>query len=116
MLKSALIASSLFSPSALGLTFDEAEAKIASHLERDFGSSNDVNNLGKSLCDSYTCCNITTSEACNLASMPRDESTLVLPGGETRCIYADSTPYAFQVIPGDSEKLLFYFQGGGACW
>ena len=37
-------------------------------------------------------------------------------GGETRCIYQDSTPFAFQIIPGDSDKLLFYFQGGGACW
>lgn len=51
-----------------------------------------------------------------MSALPRDESTLVLPGGETRCIFSDSTPFAFQVIPGDSDKLLFYFQGGGACW
>ena len=48
--------------------------------------------------------------------MSKDTSTLVFPGGETRCIYSDSTPYAFQVIPGATDKLLFYFQGGGACW
>lgn len=48
--------------------------------------------------------------------MPRDQTTLVLPGGNTRCIYSDSTPFAIQVIPGDSDKLVVYFQGGGACW
>eukprot|EP00981_Chlorochromonas_danica_P003179 scaffold633_cov288-Ochromonas_danica.AAC.14 len=48
--------------------------------------------------------------------MTKDSSTLVLPGGETRCIFSYSTPFAFQVIPGDTDKLLFYFQGGGACW
>lgn len=48
--------------------------------------------------------------------MTRDQSTLVLPGGETSCIYSGSTPFAFQVFPGDSDKLVVYFQGGGACW
>lgn len=48
--------------------------------------------------------------------MKKDETTMVLPGGKTRCIFSYSTPFAFQVIPGDSDKLLFYFQGGGACW
>eukprot|EP00604_Paraphysomonas_vestita_P002025 CAMPEP_0174820430 /NCGR_PEP_ID=MMETSP1107-20130205/4264_1 /TAXON_ID=36770 /ORGANISM="Paraphysomonas vestita, Strain GFlagA" /LENGTH=386 /DNA_ID=CAMNT_0016035773 /DNA_START=126 /DNA_END=1286 /DNA_ORIENTATION=- len=48
--------------------------------------------------------------------LPKDQSTLVLPGGETRCIFSTSTPFAFQVIPGDTDKLLLYFQGGGACW
>jgi len=48
--------------------------------------------------------------------MTNDISTLVFPGGDTRCIFSYSTPYAFQVIPGSSDKLLFYFQGGGACW
>jgi hypothetical protein len=64
--------------------------------------------------------------------MPKDETTLVLPGGTTRCIFSTSTPFgrtlvfflfltsqmsvAFQVIPGASDKVLLYFQGGGACW
>jgi len=48
--------------------------------------------------------------------MTKDKSTLVLPGGETRCIFSTSTPFAFQVIPGDTDKVLVYFQGGGACW
>lgn len=71
---------------------------------------------GQDLCTKYTCCNVSASESCSLADMPKDETTLVLPGGETRCIYSYSTPFAFQVIPGASDKVLLYFQGGGACW
>jgi hypothetical protein len=41
---------------------------------------------------------------------------LILPGGSTRCIYSTSTPYAFQVIPGAIDKVVVYYQGGGACW
>ena len=36
------------------------------------------------------------------------------PGGETLC--ARGTEYAFFVRPGDPERLMIYFQGGGACW
>ena len=36
------------------------------------------------------------------------------PGGETGCTLG--APYAFWVRPGDPEKLLIYFQGGGACF
>ncbi len=37
------------------------------------------------------------------------------PGGETTC--ATGTPYSFFVRPvQDSDNLLIYFQGGGACW
>lgn len=68
------------------------------------------------LCTSNTCCNITSTNECNLNSMKRDESMIVLPGGDTRCIFSTSTPFAFQVIPGDADKVLYYFQGGGACW
>lgn len=35
-------------------------------------------------------------------------------GGDTTC--ALGTPYSFYVHPADSEKLLIYFNGGGACW
>jgi glyoxylase-like metal-dependent hydrolase (beta-lactamase superfamily II) len=36
------------------------------------------------------------------------------PGGETLC--SDGSEYKFFVRPGDPGKLLFYLQGGGACW
>lgn len=68
------------------------------------------------LCTRNKCCTISETESCAISSMSQDESMLVLPGGETRCIFSTSTPFAFQVIPGDKDKLLFYLQGGGACW
>ena len=69
------------------------------------------------LCTNNKCCTVAnSSNSCSLASLPYGDSTLVLPGGDTRCIFSYSTPYAFQVIPGNKEKVVFYFQGGGACW
>ena len=40
--------------------------------------------------------------------------TEIAPGGETTC--SDGTPYRFFVRPGDADKLMVFFQGGGACW
>jgi len=61
-------------------------------------------------------CDMTTGDSCDITNMPQDTTTLVSPGGMTRCIFSGSTPYSFQVIPGDTSKVLVYFQGGGACW
>ena len=36
------------------------------------------------------------------------------PGGDTTC--SDGSPFRFFARPGDPEKLLIYFQGGGGCW
>ncbi len=36
------------------------------------------------------------------------------PGGATSC--SDGSPYRFYVRPGDTDKLMVYLQGGGACW
>ncbi|MEZ5598603.1 MAG: pectin acetylesterase-family hydrolase [Pseudomonadales bacterium] len=36
------------------------------------------------------------------------------PGGDTLC--SDGTPYRFFVHPGNTTKLMVYFEGGGACW
>ncbi|MEM1229389.1 MAG: pectin acetylesterase-family hydrolase, partial [Pseudomonadota bacterium] len=36
------------------------------------------------------------------------------PAGDTAC--SDGSPFAFFVRRGEPEKLLFYLQGGGACW
>ena len=38
------------------------------------------------------------------------------PGGETKCIFETSTPYQFEVVLGDLDKVYVHFQGGGACW
>ena len=61
-------------------------------------------------------CTISATESCSISKFPKDQTTLVLPGGETRCIYSYSSPFKFQVIPGATDKVIFYFQGGGACW
>lgn len=50
-----------------------------------------------SQCSGVNCCTIGSGESCSITSMPKDQTTLVLPGGETRCIYSYSTPFAFQV-------------------
>jgi len=39
---------------------------------------------------------------------------VIEPGGETIC--SDGSPYRFFVRPGASDKLMVFFQGGGACW
>jgi hypothetical protein len=38
----------------------------------------------------------------------------IAPGGDTVC--SDGTPYRFHVYQGDPAKVLFYLEGGGACW
>lgn len=40
--------------------------------------------------------------------------TAVSPGGDTLC--ARGAPYTFFTRAGDPNKLLIFFQGGGACW
>lgn len=40
--------------------------------------------------------------------------TQIATGGDTLC--ATGTDYSFFVHPAESDKLLIYFQGGGACW
>jgi len=88
--------------------------KEASKIIKDYVASQP--SIGRDLCDKYTCCTLSDDEKCNIDTFITDSSTLVLPGGESRCIFSSSTPYAFQVIPGASDKLIVYLQGGGACW
>jgi len=42
-------------------------------------------------------CTISATETCSISKFPKDQTTLVLPGGETRCIYSYSSPFKFQV-------------------
>lgn len=39
---------------------------------------------------------------------------VIEPEGDTVC--SDGSPYRFYVRPGASDKLMVFFQGGGACW
>ena len=92
---------------AFGLKFDEARTALQNEVK---GYQRTVG-VGKTLCETYTCCELENS-SCDISTMPQDETTLVLPGGASQCIFDDSTPYAAQVIPGDKDKLLVFFQGG----
>ena len=72
---------------------------------------------GESLCQENECCYMSSTEDCSLAKMERGKSYLVYPDAvqsQAQCIFGDA--YAFQVIPGETDKLLIYLQGGGACW
>jgi len=44
-------------------------------------------------------CTVTPTESCPISDMPRDETTMVYPGGKTRCIYSFNPDFAFQVNP-----------------
>lgn len=56
------------------------------------------------------------NSSCSFSKLVRGQSTLVYPGGETRCLSSRRPEFGFQVVPGDSDKLVLYFQGGGVCW
>jgi len=74
--------------------------------------------LGKSLpreqlsVESLPHCRLSESD-CSIGEM--SGATLVFTdSADSRCLNGD--PFAFLVNPGRSDKLLFYFPGGGACW
>ena len=50
------------------------------------------------------------------SDLPVGEWSTIEPGGDTICSLG--TPFSFFVRPAEvaSDKLLIYFQGGGACW
>lgn len=52
-------------------------------------------------------------EKTGIAALPAGW-TSIEGGADTTC--SDGSPYRFFVRPGDPDKLLFYMQGGGACW
>lgn len=88
----------------------------------DFTLENALNTIQATLpsksvnTDDHPTCTLSNTESCALSSLKHDITNLVYPGGSSRCIFSTSTPYSIQVIPGDRDKLLFYFQDGGACW
>mmetsp|Transcript_112788 Transcript_112788/g.364119 ORF Transcript_112788/g.364119 Transcript_112788/m.364119 type:complete len:443 (+) Transcript_112788:82-1410(+) len=61
-------------------------------------------------------CKYNETQKCPVSRMPAGSSFMVFPGGRTRCISNDIPHYAFQVLPGSSDKLMLFFDGGGACW
>jgi pectinacetylesterase len=51
---------------------------------------------------------------CGLPAFAADAWETIAPGGETSC--ALGTPYTFHARRGDPEKVVVFFNGGGACW
>ena len=96
-------------------------AAAADLIKEDFKFQRKHNAL-----DDMNTCIMTDTNSCDLKSLPYGNSTLVMlpppPTGaneipdmtKPQCIFGE--PYGFQVIPGDKNKVLVYFQGGGACW
>lgn len=94
------------------LNYDSAINIIKDHVV-----NRPVEKLSKDLCSgSLECCTISTTQSCDASTFTRDVPVLILPGGNTKCIFDSSTPYAFELIPGDADKLYIHYQGGGACW
>jgi len=61
----------------------------------------------------YPSCSLADSD-CSLRDMGK-QATLIYPSkAGSKCWNGDE--WAFLVHPGASDKLLFYFPGGGACW
>ncbi len=49
-----------------------------------------------------------------LPALAEDPWETISPGGDTSC--AMGTPYSFHARKADPEKLVVFFNGGGACW
>jgi len=67
----------------------------------------------------FETCEITNEQDCNYSylknNLPEGKiAWIVKPGGDTKCL--DGSPYGFQVFPGDTDKLMLWFQGGGVCY
>lgn len=54
-------------------------------------------------------CHLASGETCDVRNFPKDETTMVFPGGETRCIFSNTPNFAFQVI----KHLKFMFNNCG---
>ena len=61
-------------------------------IQNDIGKNSEDDNTSE-LCEDFLCCKISESESCSLKNMTHDETVLVLPGGETRCIFSYSTDF-----------------------
>eukprot|EP00122_Pirum_gemmata_P021033 Pgem_evm1s19622 len=67
----------------------------------------------------YAVCTVTESQTCDYDYLKQNlpvgkKSWIVFPGGNTKCV--DGSPFGFQVFPGKTDKLMLWFQGGGACY
>jgi hypothetical protein len=73
-------------------TAEDAKQLLYQYLDDNYSSKED----GR-YCDNNSCCSISNTEDCNISKLPKGKTTLVFPGGETRCIFSYSSAFAFQV-------------------
>eukprot|EP00931_Biecheleriopsis_adriatica_P080218 TRINITY_DN53572_c0_g1_i1.p1 TRINITY_DN53572_c0_g1~~TRINITY_DN53572_c0_g1_i1.p1 ORF type:complete len:458 (+),score=98.56 TRINITY_DN53572_c0_g1_i1:52-1374(+) len=59
-------------------------------------------------------CELGPGENCSISQMTGPTNVKLPISQDTKCFYGDD--YNFGVLPGDSDKLLLYFNAGGACW
>ena len=69
--------------------------------------------------NNFEICAMTKDQDCNYSylreKLPEGKKYwIVMPGGDTKCL--DGSPFGFQVFPGETNKLMLWFQGGGACF
>mmetsp|Transcript_14425 Transcript_14425/g.36951 ORF Transcript_14425/g.36951 Transcript_14425/m.36951 type:complete len:572 (+) Transcript_14425:48-1763(+) len=87
----------------------------ATHHINTFAAGEPDMQLGKS--DIENSCRLGGSVVgCPMSGLKPGVSNLIFPGGKTRCIFACDEEYAFRVYPDRTDKLLLFFQGGGACF
>lgn len=61
------------------------------------------------------CTLVPGGENCDITSYAVGDVVQVVAGGTSRCMESDA-PYSFLYRKGLSNKVVLYFQGGGACW
>jgi len=74
------------------LDFNEAKKNIYNYLDQIKLNNYNIDNNNNNTCV------ISRRESCDLNKMLIDESNLIQPGGNTRCLFSYSTPFVFQVI------------------
>ena len=71
--------------------------KVFDHGHFTVTASSDV--YVDSQCGSDRTCCWLQNATCDIEFMEYENSTVIFPGGETRCIASTSTDYAFEVLP-----------------
>jgi hypothetical protein len=108
-----------------GASPDEALATCADDVAAAYALDSDTAEWGRWFADEPDLSTLSTLDdmggvlALGAGTTPQTPTlpagwTKIEPGGETIC--STGTPYAFYVHPGTVNRLVVYFEGGGACW
>jgi len=108
-----------------GASLDEALATCANDVAAAYALDSDTGQWSRWFADEPGLSTLSTLDdmggvlALGASTTPQTPTlpsgwTKIEPGGETIC--STGTPYAFYVHPGTVNRLVVYFEGGGACW